>query len=303
MEIRQLKYFITVAQTLNFSEAARRLYITQGTLSQQIQQLEYELGSQLFERSTHSVCLTEAGEELLPLASETIEASENCLTRMRDLRGALSGTLRLGAISTFRGMMTDAVKTFASEHAGVDLTVRLATADELLEMLRNKEIDLALAYKPGIESEDIESVELFQTSLHILMKKGHPLADQNSLSLSQLGQYGIIKPGRGLQARRSFDRFVGIDTRLLNVKLETNDPDMAMDLVQGSRLLAISTPLPAVGRRNIVCVPLEQGSYRMSCCVHRLRSSYRKKSAELFLDILRQSAQYEIFAMNVERRD
>ena len=70
MELRQLKYFLMVAKTLSFSEAAKRLY---GTLSQQIKQLEDELGFQLFSRTSHSVALTEAGEELLPAAKQTVD--------------------------------------------------------------------------------------------------------------------------------------------------------------------------------------------------------------------------------------
>lgn len=73
MELRQLKYFLMVAKTLSFSEAAKRLNITQGTLSQQIKQLEDELGFQLFSRTSHSVALTEAGEELLPAAKQTVD--------------------------------------------------------------------------------------------------------------------------------------------------------------------------------------------------------------------------------------
>ena len=66
MEIRQLKYFVKTAETLNFSEAAKSLFITQSTLSHQIRQLELELNAQLFQRDSHSVSLTEVGEELLP---------------------------------------------------------------------------------------------------------------------------------------------------------------------------------------------------------------------------------------------
>ena len=64
MEIRQLKYFLKVAETLNFSEASRKLYITQSTLSQQISHLEQEIGLPLFERNSHEVYLTEAGKEI-----------------------------------------------------------------------------------------------------------------------------------------------------------------------------------------------------------------------------------------------
>lgn len=68
MEIRQLKYFLQVAETLNFSKASRKLYVTQSTLSQQISHLEQEIGMPLFERNSHEVYLTEAGKELLPYA-------------------------------------------------------------------------------------------------------------------------------------------------------------------------------------------------------------------------------------------
>lgn len=72
MELRQLKYFVKTAETLNFSEAARLLFITQSTLSQQIRSLEQELGTMLFVRDSHGVVLTESGEKLLPQAKKTL---------------------------------------------------------------------------------------------------------------------------------------------------------------------------------------------------------------------------------------
>ncbi|MDE6158472.1 MAG: LysR family transcriptional regulator, partial [Muribaculaceae bacterium] len=78
MELRQLRYFVKVAETLSFSEAAKALYITQGTLSQQIKQLEAELGTQLFIRTSRSVCLTETGSVMLPYARRTIADADGC---------------------------------------------------------------------------------------------------------------------------------------------------------------------------------------------------------------------------------
>lgn len=301
MEIRQLRYFITVAQTLNFSEAARKLYITQGTLSQQIQQLEYEMGSALFDRSPHHVSLTEAGDELLPLAIETINASEACLTRMNDLRQALAGTLRLGCIASFKDLMTSTIKDFIKANSHVSIELRFGSENELLEMLRKKEIDLALAYKSIVLHEDVESEVLFKTSLHVLMRRWHPLAEVKNLTLDALKGHGIIIPGKSMQARRSFDSFVGIDTRKLDIRLETNVPEVAMDIVQSTNLLAISTPLPASERDGLAIVPLENGKYSMSCCVHRLKDVYRKKSAELFIDLLRDSASFERMEKNLAK--
>ena len=79
MELRQLKYFVKTAETLNFSEAARALFVTQSTLSQQIRQLEQEMDTLLFERDSHSVQLTESGERLLPLAKRTLMDAVTCM--------------------------------------------------------------------------------------------------------------------------------------------------------------------------------------------------------------------------------
>ena len=86
MEIRQLKYFLELAETLNFSEASRELFITQSTLSQQILNLERELDQQLFIRNSHEVVLTEAGHLLVSMAHESIHAVDNCLQQMQELK-------------------------------------------------------------------------------------------------------------------------------------------------------------------------------------------------------------------------
>ena len=84
MELKQLNSFIKVAELLNFSAAAKALYITQSTLSQQIQQLEQELDVQLFQRNSHSVSLTESGEELLPFALQTLHCADTCKSLKMD---------------------------------------------------------------------------------------------------------------------------------------------------------------------------------------------------------------------------
>lgn len=300
MELRQLKYFVTVARTLNFSEAARRLFITQGTLSQQIKQLEDEIGSSLFERSSHSVSLTEAGEELLPLAQETLQASDLCKNRMNDLKQVVTGTLNIGSTHSFSELTTDTVKAFLKAYPGVKLNIYYKTAAELMDMLREKVIDLGLAFKPILEYEDVESEVLFKTNLSVVMRKNHPLSDRQFLGMEDLEHQGLVLPGSGLQARRIFDRYLGIDTRKLDVRVEVNDPNIIMDIVQGTNLVSFISSLAAYYRPNLVAVPFAEGGFSMSGCVHRLKDGYRKRSAELFLDMLRDSAQMERIYRNLQ---
>lgn len=300
MELRHLKYFVEIARTLSFSEASRTLFITQGTLSQQIKQLEDEIGCQLFDRTRHSVTLTEAGEELLPLAIRTIEDSETCSNRMRDLKGALSGTLRIGTTPSFSALLTDTVRNFVREHPGVTLKIRSETAADLLEMLANKELDLALSFKPATISDDMESEPLFRNTLSAIMRKDHPLASHKFLTMEDLENHRIVLPGKGLQARRAFDRYLGLDTRKLNVTLEVNDPNLIMDIVQGTSLITVLSSLAAYYRPNLVAIPLEGGNYSMIGCIHRLKEGYRKRSADIFIEMLRDSAQIERIAKGLD---
>ena len=94
MELRQIKYFVKAAELLNFSDAARALNVAQSTLSQQVKQLEDELGIQLFERHSHAISLTEAGQELLPYARRTVYDADTCIARINDL------SILLPALST-----------------------------------------------------------------------------------------------------------------------------------------------------------------------------------------------------------
>ena len=130
MELRQLKYFVKTAELLNFSEAARNLYITQSTLSQQIKQLEAELGTQLFERNTHGVVLTESGEELLPYARKTLHTADSCVEHIRDIKNVVTGSLNIGVTYTFSPILTETLLSFMKLYPNVKLNIFYKTMEE-----------------------------------------------------------------------------------------------------------------------------------------------------------------------------
>lgn len=293
MELRHLKYFVTVAKTLSFSESSRRLFITQGTLSQQIQQLEGEIGTQLFDRNKHSVALTEAGEELFPLAVQTLNAAQTCSNRMRDIKGTLTGTLCIGTTSSFTSLLTDTVRKFIREYPEVHLKIQSGTATEIIDMLRDGELDLALSFKPAMAYDELEADPLFRNSLSAVMRKDHPLASSKCLTMEDLDNHRIVLPGKGMQARRAFDRYLGLDTRRLDVTVEVNDPDLIMDIVQSTNLISIVSSLASYYRPNLVAIPLEGGNYSMVGCVMRRKGGYRKRAADIFTDMIHDSAQVE----------
>ena len=186
MELRQLKYFVEVAMSLSFSEASRKLYITQGTISQQIRQLEDEMGTQLFDRTSQKIVLTEAGLEMLPLALKVIEDADICREKITNLRNAAVGTLNIGATRSFCRLINSAMFSFLREVPGVKLTVSYKTASEQLYMLRRNEIDMAVAFRPDVQYEDIVTYPLFRTHLCAVMRNDHPLSNRTQVTLSEL---------------------------------------------------------------------------------------------------------------------
>lgn len=290
MELRQLKYFVAVARTLSFSEAARQLYVTQGTLSQQIMLLEDELGSLLFERTSHKVALTEPGMVLFPLAKNIIQQVEQCKLQLGDLRKALGGELNIGMTYSFSDLITDTVRDFLKTYPGVKLRIYYKTASELYQMMVKGELDVILAFKPVVQHKDLVSETLFNFDLCAVMRKDHPLSDRKVLTLEELKNFNIALPGSGLQARKTFEKFNNIDTNGLNVRVELNDPNVIMDLVQSSNLVTILSSLAALYRPNLAAVPLEGYIGKMEGCVHWLKGAYHKKSAEAFIEMVRESA-------------
>lgn len=289
MELRQLRYFVTVAKTLNFSEAAKSLFITQGTLSQQIKQLEDELGCELFVRSSHSVSLTEAGAEMLPLAQSTLEDSAECFQRISDLKKGVAGTLNIGLTTSFRGILNNALKIYLKEYPNVKLDIDYNNIGELVSMLEAHEIDFFIAFKSAVQYDEIETFPILDSELCAVMSKEHPLADRESLTLQDLERQRIILPSSGLQSRKAFDRFVDADTSSLNICVEINNPHGIIKLVHSTRLIAIMSSLATFYDPTLVAIPIEGMRRKMVGCVHTLKGAYIKKSAQLFFETLRRT--------------
>ena len=287
MEIRQLRYFVRMAQTLNFSEAARSLYVSQSTLSQQIKSLEDELGTVLFQRDSHSVSITEGGEMLLPLAIQTLQDSEACKAQMNDLKELLTGELNIGVTYSFSHILTETVKNFVKEYPGVKLNIFYRNMAELMEVLRHREVDLVLAFKPDQPYEEIESSCLFGDKLSVIMRRDHPLADRESISLEELKRHRLAIPAKGLQARNALEKYICIERSGLNVSLEINEANILLDIVQNTNLLTMLSDASVRGRDFLKAVPLNLPDNQMQGCVHTLKRVYHKRSAEVFIKMLR----------------
>lgn len=286
MELRQLKYFVKSAEYLNFSVAAKHLYITQSTLSQQIKQLEYELGFDLFLRNSRHIMLTEAGEEFLPFARKTILDAEDAVQRLHDLQHVKVGTLKVGVTYSLSTVLTEGLICFMKEFPGIKLEVFYKTVDELLTLLRERKVDFVLSYKPLSEASDIASMPLFENSLALVVSKEHPLAKRKKIELKELEELPMILPSKGLQARMMLDRLVEGKNIVLASKLELNETNILLQMVATGNYVTILSTSALFGKARFKAIPLDEPDNIMEASLLTLKGSYQKASAREFIKIL-----------------
>lgn len=288
MELRHLRYFAKAAETLNFSDAAKSLNIAQSSLSQQVKQLEDELGTQLFIRSSHSIRLTEAGEVMLPFALRTLNEAESCADRIHDLQKLLTGTLNIGVTHSFSPILTESVISFMKMYPGIKLNIIYKQMNELMESLTKREIDFVLAFKPIQTLPEVKSHILFQNSLSAIVGSHHPLASREKISIAELEKYELALPSKGLQARNAFDCIV-TDYSSLKIRIELNEVNTLLKLVRQTSLVTVLAEDSIYDVRDVKAVPIDVQDNQMTGCVHIMKGAYRKHSMQEFIRLLTES--------------
>ncbi len=186
IELRHLRYFLAVAETLHFSRAARRLGMAQPPLSQQIKRLEQLLGHALFERTTRGVKLTAAGQLLARRARSTIEKVDEDLAQVRRLGRGEEGTLTVGFSGSV--MFTDlpaAIQSFRHRYPKVELRLRELVTSAQISALLNGQIDLAFL-RDGDPTEGIRITTLLKEKYVAVLPEAHVLARRRTLSVKAL---------------------------------------------------------------------------------------------------------------------
>lgn len=149
MDIRQLKYFVTVVEEKTVTAAAKQLHMTQPPLTAQLHMLEDELGCKLFSHEGRRLYLTEAGNRLYVRALEILGMCDSVVQEMADFRQGIAGTLRIGVISSVQGtLFADWMKEYQSRYPDVNMAIYSGNTYDLLDRLQNRQIDLAIVRTP-----------------------------------------------------------------------------------------------------------------------------------------------------------
>ena len=203
MDLRQLRYLVAVADEGGFTRAAESVHIAQPAVSQQIRRLEQELGLALVERTTRRVTLTEAGELLVGRARRMLAELEAAESELQALRGVYTGHVTIGAMHTMGPVdLSLALALFRERHPAVRFTVREQSSEEMAEMLRVDELELAfLSVTERIESRGLGLYQLVSEELVVLLPRSHRLAKRAQVRMAQLADEPFISFRAGARLR------------------------------------------------------------------------------------------------------
>ncbi|OKJ16866.1 LysR substrate-binding domain-containing protein [Kitasatospora sp. CB01950] len=202
MELRQLEYFLAVAEERNFTRAAERVHISQSGVSAQIRQLERELGAELFDRSARTVTLTVAGKAALEHARQAVAAARAVGQAVGEVSDLIRGSLTVGMVAgcTLTPLF-DGLAAFHRAHPGVELALLEDDSAHLSEAVRTGALDLALIGCAGTTPDGLDAHTLIDEPVVAAVPPGHPLAGQPDVTLADLLAHPLIclPPGTGVR--------------------------------------------------------------------------------------------------------
>jgi len=223
MDISGLQAFISVAEHASFSAAADDLYLTQPAVSKRIAALESELNNRLFDRIGRQIQLTEAGRALLPRAQTIISEVQDSQRAIRNLSQEVGGQLSIGT-SHHIGLhrLPPVLRHYNQSYPQVELNMQFLDSEKACKAVLHGELELGIVTLPPENTDPLTLVPLWNDPLHIVACSEHPLAQQQSVQLSDLAEHPAILPARGTFTREVIEKMLEPSNIQLQVRLSTN---------------------------------------------------------------------------------
>jgi LysR family transcriptional activator of glutamate synthase operon len=290
VELRQLRYAEAVARHRHFTRAAEELHVAQSALSHQIRRLEEELGAELFERTSRTVSVTEAGESVAERARVVLAEVDGLHDEVDELRGLVRGRVSVGA--TLPAGEIDVPRLlvgFSEAFPGIEVDLYEGTAGDMRGYLEEDRVDAAFSLLAEDPPSEFEVETLSEEEIVAAFPSGAG-PDSDRIGAAELGRHSLITPRSGSAIRRALDDFSARAGQPLRISLESGDPFLLRCLVSagfGAAVLPASLtqregpPVDVRGLRPAVRLP--------ATLIWRKRR-HRTPAARAFIDFARSAA-------------
>ena len=261
MEWQQILGFYHVAKLGSFTKAANTTFRTQSAISQQIKNLEEELGCQLFERiGKRKLRLTSAGNRFFKFSETILERHSSLIEELNEMKGRQKGRLRVAApFTTLFHLFPLALKHYIKQFPNVELTILDRLQQDILGLIKNGEIDFGLVLE-SIVPKDLTALRWKKVRTVVITPVGHPLAKTKRVTLKQIGKYPLILPPVNIKYRSSLEeRFqkLGIDYHIVMESSNVELSSLYVEMGLGISFATVVKDLPELKKRKLEFLPMD----------------------------------------------
>ena len=253
MNIKQVKAFLTVAQSMSFANAANQLHLSQPALSLSIKNLEENLGGKLFTRTTRSIALTPEGEALVSIARRLLAQWENAEDEMKQRFALQLGKITIASMPSFAAsLLPKAIRNYHASYPNIQVAIDDVLSDVVVEMVRNNQVELGISFEPEGLLE-LTFHPLYDDQFIAILPKNHPLESHENISWEALLEYDFITLQRPSSVRTMIEKTLSDANIELNVAFDAHQLATVGRMVSEGMGVAV---VPALCRQQTI----EQGA-------------------------------------------
>lgn len=285
MDIRQLKYFITILEEGNITKAAEKLHMSQPPLSYQLKLLEEELGVKLFERSTRKITITEAGEMLKTRSEQILELFDKTLKDMKNFKEGFKGTLSIGVVASSMGIIyPEFISEYHKKYHDISFDIREGNTNRILEFLKNGIIELGIVRTP-FNSEIFESIHLPNEPM-IAVMKGKEDSEEGGIGIGDLKDQPLIVDRRFEKMITKSCQQQGYQPKILCVSEDSRSILLWVDTGMGVGIIPESAKR-FIGNMDLSYQLIEESTIETKTSIVWVRDRPLSETSLNFLEIFR----------------
>lgn len=288
MNIKQVRAFLAVAQSMNFTHAASQLHLSQPALSLTIKALEENLGGKLLTRTTRHISLTPEGEALVPIAKRLLAQWENAEDEMRQRFALQLGKITIASMPAFAAsLLPKAIQIYHASYPNIQVAINDVLSDIVIEMVRNNQVELGISFESS-SLFDLSFYPLYEDTFIAILPKNHPLEQQERITWQALLEYKFITLQRPSSVRTMIENALNEAGIELNVAFDAHQLTTVGRMVSEGMGVAV---VPALCRQQAieqgaVCRPIIQPEIRRRVGVICQPRSQLSIAAAAMLDVL-----------------
>ncbi len=291
--LKQVRTFVTIAQSKSFAEAGEILHLSQPALSISMKNLEETIGGKLLSRSTRTLSLTPEGEAFLPVAKRLLTDFDDAFIELSELFSLKRGNLSLAAMPSFASThLPQHLLSFTDKYQEIKVRVHDVIAEEAVAMVQTGKIEFAISFDPG-EFDDLNFETLFSDQLLAIFPEEHALVQADDLTWQQLSQYPFIALQRPSSFRMLMENTLAEQELFLQVKYESKQLATIVQMVANK--LGVSA-IPSLYKQQIEALKIQHSPLTSPTISRRVGIITRRRyplsqSAQFFVKLLRQHYQ------------